>query len=220
MERLQNTLTHFNMPIITEEQRKEAEEYERQQARQEHLKRVELARIPERYRNADVGQCVSAVREYAESFSKETSRGIVLVGSTGVGKTYSGCAILNRFVDTYLVGFVTADELLREIRSTFNSYSNMTEHDVVMKYVNKLLLMLDDLGKEKPSEFALGVLFSIINARYNKGKPTIVTTQYHAEDLIVHLAEFGYRETAEAIVSRLQESVIVQLEGEDRRIRY
>ena len=84
--------------------------------------------------------------------------------------------------------------------------------------------MLDDLGKESPTEWAVEQLFSIINGRYDEGKPLIVTTNYGSEDLVKRLTPRpdanGYADdtTARAIVDRLRGvAKCVKLQGKSKR---
>ena len=81
------------------------------------------------------------------------------------------------------------------------------------------LLVIDDLGKEAPTEWTLGQVFRVINTRYENLKPVVVTTQFGKSDLIRRLARHGDAETAVAIVSRLAEMCQkVEIDGNDRRL--
>lgn len=106
-------------------------------------------------------------------------------------------------------------DVLLEIKATFSGHG--TEQDIIARYTGTPLLVIDDLGKEKPTEWALSTIFNIVDGRYRKGKPTIYTTQYNGKQLAERLASGGNPETAEAIVSRMQGCKVVVLDGEDRR---
>lgn len=78
--------------------------------------------------------------------------------------------------------------------------------------------MLDDFGKENMTEWKLGVIYDIINARYENLMPILVTTNYSDEELISRMAVNGDRKTSEAIISRLHESCyLVEMNGKDFR---
>ena len=80
-------------------------------------------------------------------------------------------------------------------------------------------LVLDDLGKESPTDWTLGQVFRVVNDRYENMRPVVVTTQYGKGDLIRRLAKNGDEETAVAIVSRLAEMCDkYELQGRDRRL--
>ena len=66
--------------------------------------------------------------------------------------------------------------------------------------------MIDDLGKERATEWSVTILYRIINDRYEAMLPTIITTNYNSDVLTEKLTVKGDRETADAIVSRFIES--------------
>ena len=81
------------------------------------------------------------------------------------------------------------------------------------------LLVIDDFGKEPPTDWALSQLFRVVNARYEALKPVVVTTQFSRPALIERLSKNGDEQTAVAIVSRLFEMCRkVELAGSDRRL--
>ena len=83
------------------------------------------------------------------------------------------------------------------------------------------LLIIDDLGKERCSEWSMSTLYSILNDRYEDMKPTIVTTNYNTDDLVEALTPKGADNTKiGAIVSRLKEtSTVMSMVWEDIRGR-
>lgn len=80
------------------------------------------------------------------------------------------------------------------------------------------MLVLDDLGKESSSRWSLMTLFTIVNARYEGMRPTVITSQYTLGQLRARLASTGEAETAAAIVSRIAAMCAdVTLSGPDLR---
>jgi DNA replication protein DnaC len=110
-------------------------------------------------------------------------------------------------------------DVLRTIRSSFDQ-KNVTEEETIRQFTAPRVLVLDDLGKERPTEWAVEQLFSIINTRYDAKRPIIVTTNYGGQDLVQRLTPRGERDdtTPRAIVDRLREmSSVIKLEGESMR---
>ena len=208
----------FNPPPFDPEREARVLEEIRLEEERKHLKLIECASIPMKYHDASIEKCAEAVRSYVSSFRQSTTNSLILRGEVGRGKTYSACAILNALVDVFAVRFTTMSLMLQELRSTYNGSGN--ESDVFSRYSGIKLLVIDDLGKEKPTEWALATLFNLMDARYRNCLPTIFTTQYNGQQLAQRLSSEGNRETAEAIVSRMQECQAVILKGPDRRTRH
>jgi DNA replication protein DnaC len=74
--------------------------------------------------------------------------------------------------------FYDVRDLLRIIRSTYNPVVRTAEMDVLRPVMEAELLVLDDLGAEKPSEWVEETINLIVNTRYNERRPTIFTTNY------------------------------------------
>lgn len=92
-------------------------------------------------------------------------------------------------------------------------------YDPLPAYQSVHVLVLDDLGKESPTDFALERMFALVDERYNRLLPTVVTTQYRRSMLTDRLARRGDEETAKAIISRLRQGCMtVELKGGDRRL--
>lgn len=182
----------------TEARLAEAREREEAEAR----RRV-LERVPERYRSASLGDVPEAVRSYARS----PRCNLVLSGPAGSGKTHAACAVALAFDPSRRVEFTTAEAMLSAIQSTYGSWER--EGDVTSRYADAALLVVDDLGKERPTPWALEKLYHVVNRRYNRMLPTVYTTQYSADSLAARLSrEGGDRETAQALIRRIVEGAV------------
>lgn len=149
---------------------------------------------------------------------------ILFIGKTGCGKTHLAISIykelVRRFIlDGYSSKFVTAPELLLEIRATFRPASRKyddggrceadTEQDVLDKYSKCEFLILDDLGAEKVSDFTIQSLYLVIDRRNRDLRPTIVTTNLSLEEI---------ESTIDArMASRLSDMKVVRLSMPDYR---
>lgn len=148
-------------------------------------------------------------------------KGLYLFGKVGCGKTMLAAKVvveyarrlfvLNDFVEES-VCFVTAPGLLQEIRASFQKDSPNQEEKIVGDLSSVRLLVIDDLGAEKTSEWALQTLYVIINNRYESMLPTIFTSNLSLDELAEKLG-------SDRIPSRIAGMCeIIELDGDDRRI--
>ncbi|AET66370.1 DNA replication protein [Desulfosporosinus orientis DSM 765] len=150
-----------------------------------------------------------AVKRYADNFRKYKDQGIgfILSGPYGSGKTHLAAALaidlINKEV-TVVIG--TLISLLGKIRETYSEiWTQENELEILETYSTVDLLIIDDLGKERASEWSLEKLFSIVNTRYENNLPIIVTTNYSMDTLIDKLTTNKNSDVGESIVSRLHE---------------
>ena len=151
---------------------------------------IQDARIPPRYArctlenfvvypNAKLEAALAKARKFADAFPAVT-KGLCLVGPPGIGKTHIAVSVLRGLVvDKHVRGlFYDVRDLLRVIRSTYNPVVRTAEMDILRPVMEAELLVLDDLGSEKPSEWVEETMNLIVNTRYNERRPTIFTTNY------------------------------------------
>lgn len=149
----------------------------------------------------------------------EEGLGLYVWGDVGRGKTHKACQIAKGWAELgRAFRFATAQQLLGDLRACYDG--SMREADVLRDYSSVPLLVLDDLGKEVPTAWALSKLFQVIDARYNEGLPIVYTSQLPPDEMGARIAEEGSPELGRAIPSRIGGSCYVQnIQGEDMRQR-
>jgi DNA replication protein DnaC len=121
----------------------------------------------------------------ARSFVKEflvgvSGKGLLFTGSIGVGKTHLAVGVLRRLVREYGVKGLFCDyrELLKSIQNSYNPQVQTTELELLKPVFAAEVLVLDDLGAQKPNEWVWDTVALILNTRYNDRQTTIITTNY------------------------------------------
>ena len=204
----------------------EAEEGRREEeARRERerlMRRYEAAGIPPLFlqnrRNCeDVYPVVRReARAVFEAF--KGGSGSYIVGGVGTRKSLVAATACRYALDAGMSArFTSASKVLDAVRGTYGtSKDSKATMDI---YATTRFLVLDDLGKESPTDWTLMKLFEFINERYEQMRPIVVTTQYKRSELIERLGKNGDRETAVAIASRLAETCETRdFSGPDRRL--
>jgi DNA replication protein DnaC len=186
------------------------------------------AGIPLQYKRCDLDnfrdyndslvRAVGRARAFAENFPV-VERGLMFLGPSGLGKTHLAVAILKVVIARCGARalFRPMGALLRHIRDTYNPVFRSTEREVIHPVIDAELLVLDDLGRERPTDWVEETLTLIIDTRYNERRPTIVTSNYalldDSSDPNALISRIGFR-----TMSRLHEMCdVVQMRGVDFR---
>ena len=136
---------------------------------------------------------INEIKEYSGG-------GMVLTGGTGAGKTHLSVSVIkslyeNRWAEycnknierikaedrpdynySFQPMFITAPDFLLKIRDTFKDGCRETEGSIIDRYAHFQLLVLDDLGSEKPTEHTIMALYVLIDRRDSQLKDTVITT--------------------------------------------
>ncbi len=147
------------------------------------------ANIPKRYLhctldnfaayNESLEKAVAKARRLVDAFPV-IGQGLFLEGQPGVGKTHLAVAMLKQVIQSSGARglFYDTRELLRVIRSTYDPSIRTTELEILRPVMKADLLVLDDLGAEKTSEWVEETMNLIVNTRYNERRATIFTSNY------------------------------------------
>ncbi len=158
------------------------------------VRALEDARSPRRYQHCDFDNFVTYQNEklqnavaracrFAELFPV-VEKGLFLIGPPGIGKSHLAVAVLKRVITTRGARglFYDVRDLLKVIRSTYDPVVRTTEFEVLRPVMQADLLVLDDIGAEKTSEWVEETLNLIVNTRYSERRLTIFTSNYEEKE--------------------------------------
>jgi DNA replication protein DnaC len=198
-------------------------------------------RIPPRYEhcnlanftpgNASLRAGLEKAMSYCSGFpylgTDDEGLGLLFTGDNGVGKTHLAVAVLRELATGKGVRgqFWDFHELIREIKNSYNPETRTTELQVLEPVVEADLLLLDDLGAWKMTDWMNDTLFYILNGRYMAKRPTLITTNFQDVDAKAALAadplrrkEFLVERIGHRLRSRLMEMcLVIRLQGDDHR---
>ena len=192
-------------------ERKEAEQHERETQRLLENK-YRFAGIPVKYWGADAHD--------AEHIAKiEAGQGLFFTGLPGRGKTYTACSIARKLIaEGWRVRFGDIETIEREVKAAWNSRET-SEAEVILKYANADLAIIDDLGAESITPTTMKVLRAVICEREANAAVTLFTSNYDRKGFAYHIAEEADRTMAHRLASRIAGMTeVVVFEGEDRRL--
>jgi len=210
------------------------------------------AHIPKRYEHCELSSFTTdfpgadpkialahiAASRFVEEFDPRDGTGLLLVGGIGTGKTHLAVGILKELVATRgsHCHFCDYRELLKQIQNSYNDSVQATELEVLRPVFDAEVLVLDELGAVKPSEWVWDTVSLILNTRYNDKRATIITTNFPDEPAAGINGSEAPRQTAafaatrretlgdrigERMRSRLHEMCrIVRIDGPDFRQKF
>ena len=159
-------------------------------------------------RNAKISD---AMKRYVDNFPefRKEGKGLLLHGDVGTGKTYYAACIANSLIDSgYSVLMTNFARLTNKINGMFEGKQEYI--DSLNRYT---LLIIDDLGAERKSEFMQEQVFNIIDARYRSGLPLIITTNLTTDE-IKKPQDIGYSRIYDRVLERC---FPVEVKGVSRR---
>lgn len=193
-------------PQCSSERKAKQEEEERQararMAAHRLSERLGAAMIPPRFAGKSFDdylaesdkqkKALSACMDYAARFPEHAKAGrcLLMFGKPGTGKTHLAAAIANDAIssgDTAV--YRTVGGIIQSIKATYDHSSGKTEAEVMAAMVDADLLVIDEVGATKTTEFELAVLFAIVNGRYENVRPTIIVSNLMPDELPAAMGE-------------------------------
>ncbi len=209
---------------------------------------IQQARIPQRHAHCTLDEYVTnfaganrslalallQANNFVKAYPLETDgKGLMFVGRPGIGKTHLCVGLLRALMQQRGAQglFVDYRDLLKQVQNSYDPSVSATELSILRPVFDAEVLVIDDLGASKPTDWVFDTVSHILNSRYNNRLTTIITTNFvnrpetRSEDLarrnesqrIMSERTLGDR-IGDRVLSRLQEMcVVVEMDGEDFR---
>jgi len=180
-----------------------------------------MAKKPKKFRNAEMGDFPAAVANVVEDWIDRGNENgfemLSVMGPAGVGKTHLAWAMMDLFGPNVKRGrysypeFWKSTGLIMEMQAQVgegsgcyrNMIENLCEHDN--------LIVIDDLGTEKMTDFAHTGIVHLISTREELMLPTMITSNLTIDEIAEHIDQ--------RVASRLAGGVVIGMQGKDRRVK-
>lgn len=128
--------------------------------------------------DAEDGENIQKCREFTEHWDeiRKQNTGLLMTGPVGTGKTFAAACIANALIDRGIPVLMTSFPVIL-------STSKFEMNELIRQAMEYDLIIVDDLGVERDTEYSAETVYQFIDARYRSGKPMIVTTNLSVKDL-------------------------------------
>ena len=193
--------------------------------------RIERAGVPEAYRDAEIHQlelanangsltdAVISCTTWLNAYPKAQRPGLLLVGPSGVGKTHLACAVLRALLERgheclYLDYLESLEAMRNEMRE-----SNL-EHRLMDAACSAEVLLWDDLGAQRATDWTEDTVTSVVNHRYNHRQSMILTTNLSDREDPNKIVSSLSDRIGNRSVSRIMEAcLVIRVSGPDYRLK-
>ena len=216
-----NRVTIFRVPCRCDREKEEQEKKREKFLEQERLRQncfISTAQHQCTFEKCDKDtdkELMKKAKNYVKYFEemKKNNVGLLFYGNVGSGKTHIACCIANAIITEY--GYSVKVRNFSQILNDLQKGGfNLDRNEYIDSITNTTLLILDDFGIERSTEYALEQIYNVVNARYLKAKPTIITTNINYMEMD--------KEQENIMLGRIYSRIIemclpLRVVGEDRR---
>lgn len=162
--------------------------------------------------NAENTPILGKARRYYEKWKDmhDQNIGLLFFGNVGTGKTYLAACIANALISDGVPVLMTN---FSKILNDLSGFKEQDKNKYIASFNNYELLIIDDLGVERQSDYALEQVFNVIDSRYKNGQPLIVTTNLSVEDL-KNPSDMKFKRIYDRI---LEMTIPIKVDGVSRR---
>lgn len=194
---------------VTPERQAEIDERLALEARRRVAERLIRTGVPPRYRSAEPD---GGFAEWCEGYLSGEKRNLYAWGRPGTGKTHQACGCLNRLARAGVrAEYKTFYQVLRDIRETYGG--DGSEAAVMRRLAGVPVLLIDDIGQERPTPDATAKLFELLNDRYATLRPTLFTSNRDPRSVMRWLEQGADADTVGGRLRRVfEDAVTIEVE--------
>lgn len=175
---------------VREKEEDERTQEERKLREKRILRLHETSMMDGIYKNADFSQCVEdesnknnlkLCHRYVDQFDVmlDRSQGLLFWGSSGTGKSFTAACIANALIEQEVPVLMTSFVRILDSCRTDPDYKDR----FISRIAKKKLVIFDDLGAERSTDYALEQVYDIIDTRYRNRQPMIFTTNLTLDEM-------------------------------------
>ena len=136
---------------------------------------------------------LSLMKSYAEAWPEVSEKGssLILMGRCGTGKNHLAVSLARQLIERHhaTVCITSVMRIIRAIKRSWGRNADITEDEVIDYYVNRDLLIVDEVGIQFGSETEKILLFDIVNTRYELMKPTVLISNLTLSEVAQAIGE-------------------------------